>query len=52
VRHVQARRGFGGRLVRVEVLPEHPDVMLADAERERRSSAAEQLARFESLRME
>jgi hypothetical protein len=38
--------------MRIEVLSEHPDVMLADAERERRRGAAEQLARFESLREE
>jgi Nuclease-related domain len=38
--------------VRVEVLSEHPDVMLADAERERRRGADEQLARVESLREE
>jgi Nuclease-related domain len=38
--------------MRIEVLSEHPDVMLADAERERRRGTAEQLARFESLREE
>lgn len=38
--------------MRVEVLSEHPDVMLADAERERRRGVAEQLAWVESLREE
>jgi hypothetical protein len=38
--------------MRIEVLSEHPDVMLADAERERRRGAVEQFARFESLRGE
>jgi hypothetical protein len=38
--------------MRIEVLSEHPDVMLADAERERRRGAVEQFARVESLRAE
>jgi hypothetical protein len=38
--------------MRVAVLSEHPDVMLAEAERERRRGAVEQLARVESLRKE
>jgi hypothetical protein len=38
--------------MRIEVLSEYPDVMLADAERERRRGAVEQLARVESLRKE
>ncbi|HEX5296668.1 MAG TPA: nuclease-related domain-containing protein [Streptosporangiaceae bacterium] len=38
--------------MRIEVLSEYPDVMLADAERERRRSAVEQMARVESLREE
>jgi hypothetical protein len=38
--------------MRIEVLSEYPDVMLADAERERRRGAVEQLARVESLREE
>ena len=38
--------------MRIEVLSEYPAVMLADAERERRRSAVEQLARVESLREE
>jgi hypothetical protein len=36
--------------MRIEVLSEHPDLMLADIERERRRGAVEQLARVESLR--
>ena len=38
--------------MRVEVLSEHPDLMLADIERERRRGAVEQQARVESLRAE
>lgn len=38
--------------MRVEILSEYPDVMLADAERERRRGADEQSARVESLRAE
>lgn len=38
--------------MRIEVLSEYPDVMLADAERERCRGAVEQLARVESLREE
>ena len=38
--------------MRVEVLSEYPDVMLADSERERRRGVVEQLARVESLREE
>jgi nuclease-like protein len=38
--------------VRTEVLSEYLDVMLADAERERRRGAVERLARVESLREE
>ena len=38
--------------MRIEVLSEYPAVMLADAERERRRGAVEQLARVESLREE
>jgi hypothetical protein len=38
--------------MRVEVLSEHPDVLLEDAERERRRGAVEQQARVESLRGE
>ena len=38
--------------MRVEVLSEHPDLMLADIERERRRGAVEQLARVQSLRAE
>ena len=38
--------------MRVEVLSEHPDLMLADIERERRRGAVEQQARVESLREE
>ncbi len=38
--------------MRVEVLSEYPDVMLADAEHERRRGAVEQSARVESLREE
>ena len=38
--------------MRVEVLSEHPDVMLADAERERRRGVTEKLAWVESLRDE
>jgi hypothetical protein len=38
--------------MRVEVLSEYPDVMLADAERERRRGVAEQVAQMESLREE
>lgn len=38
--------------MRIEVLSEHPDVMLEDAERERRRGAVEQHARVESLRGE
>jgi hypothetical protein len=38
--------------MRIEVLSEHPDVMLADAERERRRGAVEQQARVEALRAE
>jgi hypothetical protein len=38
--------------MRIEVLSEHPDLMLADVERERRRGAVEQLARVESLREE
>jgi hypothetical protein len=38
--------------MRSEVLSEHPDVMLADAERERRRGVTEQVARVESLREE
>ena len=38
--------------MRVEILSEYPDVMLADAERERRRGADEQFARVESLRAE
>lgn len=38
--------------MRIEVLSEYPDIMLAAAERERRHGAVEQLARVESLREE
>jgi hypothetical protein len=38
--------------MRTDVLSEHPDVMLVDAERERRRGMAEQVARVESLRRE
>jgi hypothetical protein len=38
--------------MRIEVLSEHPDVMLEDAEHERRRGAVEQQARVESLRGE
>lgn len=38
--------------MRIEVLSEYPDVMLEDAERERRRGALEQRARVESLREE
>lgn len=38
--------------MRTEVLSEHPDLMLAGMERERRRGAVEQLARVESLREE
>ena len=38
--------------MRVEVLSEHPDLMLADIERERRRGAVEQAAQVESLRAE
>jgi hypothetical protein len=38
--------------MRIEVLSEHPDVMLADAERERRRGVTEQVAQVESLRAE
>ena len=38
--------------MRVEVLSEHPDLMLADIERERRRGAVAQLARLESLHKE
>jgi hypothetical protein len=38
--------------MRIEVLSEYPDVMLADAESKRRRGAVEQLARVESLREE
>lgn len=38
--------------MRTEVLSEHPDVMLAGAERERRRGVTEQVARVESLREE
>ncbi|HEX9042621.1 MAG TPA: nuclease-related domain-containing protein [Trebonia sp.] len=38
--------------MRTEVLSEHPDLMLAGIERERRRGAMEQLARVESLREE
>src|SRR5580704_613850 len=50
--HIQARRPHGRRLMRIEVLSEHPDLMLADIERERRRGAVEQQARVESLREE
>lgn len=43
---------LGKRLMRIEVLSEYPDVMLADAERKRRLGAVEQSARVESLRAE
>jgi hypothetical protein len=36
--------------MRIEVLSEHPDVMLENAERERRREAVQQQARVESLR--
>ena len=38
--------------MRTEVMSEHPDVMLADAERERRRGVTEQVALVESLRQE
>jgi len=38
--------------MRIEVLSEHPDVMIEEAERERRRGAVEQQARVESLRGE
>ena len=38
--------------MRIEVLSEHPEQMLADIERERRRGAVEQAARVESLRQE
>jgi hypothetical protein len=50
--HIQARPARGGHRVRIEVLSEHPDLMLADIERERQRGTAEQLARVESLREE
>jgi hypothetical protein len=42
----------GSQLMRTEVLSEHPDVMLEDAERERRHGVTEQVALVESLREE
>ena len=38
--------------MRIEVLSEHPDLMLADIERERRRGADEQFARVDALRAE
>jgi hypothetical protein len=38
--------------MRIEVLSEHPDLMLADIERERRRGADERLARVDGLRTE
>jgi hypothetical protein len=52
VGHIQARRAHGGRLVRTEVLSDHPDLMLADIERERRRGAVAQFERVDSLRVE
>jgi hypothetical protein len=47
---MQLRQRLGGPRMRTEVLSEHPDVMLADAGRERRRGVTEQFARVESLR--
>jgi hypothetical protein len=49
---VQSRQRLGGPHMRTEVLSEHPDVMLADAERDRRRGVTEQIARVEWLREE